>query len=54
MAPVKKRIVKRTLTKTQRAAREKRIIADLRAGKLSYRKIAAKHKVSLPTVNGRV
>ncbi len=43
----------RTLTKAQRLAREKAIIKDLKAGKLSYRQIAAKHKVSLPTVNSK-
>ncbi len=46
-------IKKRPLTTTQRLAREKAIIKDLRAGKLSYRKIAVKHKVSLPTVNSK-
>lgn len=50
--PVAKRKT-RTLTKTQRLAREERIIKDLRAGKLSYRQIAAKRKVSLPTVNAK-
>ncbi len=33
--------------------REKAIIADIRAGKLSYREIAHKHGVSLPTVNNK-
>jgi hypothetical protein len=47
--PVRKKI----LTKAQRLTRERAIIKDLRAGKLSYRKIAAKHKVSLPTVNAK-
>ena len=46
----RKRIV---LTKTQRLAREKTIIKDLRAGKMSYRQIAAKNGVSLPTVNAK-
>ena len=49
----KKTTRKRTLTPTQRLAREQRIIKDLKVGKLSYRKIAAKHKVSLPTVNAK-
>ena len=43
--------ITRVLSKAQRLTRERMIIKDLRAGKLSYRKIAAKHKVSLPTVN---
>ncbi len=42
-----------TLTKKQREAREKAIVADLKAGKLSYRRIAEKHSVSLPTVNNK-
>lgn len=33
--------------------REKAIIADIKAGKLSYREIAHKHGVSLPTVNNK-
>jgi hypothetical protein len=41
------------LTKVQRVAREKAIIRDLHAGGLSYRQIAAKHHVSLPTVNAK-
>lgn len=49
--PVAKK--RKTLTPAQRLAREKRIIADLNAGKLSYRQIAAKHSVSLPTVNAK-
>ena len=44
---------KRILTKAQRLVREKAIIRDLRGAKLSYRKIAEKHKVSLPTVNAK-
>jgi hypothetical protein len=44
---------RKTLTKAQRMAREKAIIKDLKAGLLSYRKIALKHKVSLPTVNSK-
>lgn len=44
---------RKLLTRTERLAREKAIIQDLRAGLLSYRKIAAKHKVSLPTVNAK-
>lgn len=42
-----------TLTKKQREAREKAIVSDLKAGKLSYRRIAEKHSVSLPTVNNK-
>ncbi len=49
--PVAKK--RKALTPAQRIAREKRIIADLKAGKLSYRRIAAKHSVSLPTVNSK-
>jgi hypothetical protein len=41
------------LTKAQLLKREKAIIADIKAGALSYRQIAAKHKVSLPTVNNK-
>jgi len=41
------------LTKAQRLRREERIIKDIKAGKLSYRLIAAKHSVSLPTVNNK-
>ena len=43
----------RKLDRAALKAREKAIIADLRAGKLSYRMIAAKHRVSLPTVNAK-
>ena len=48
--PAAKRV---TLTPARRLAREKAIIKDLKGGKLSYRMIAAKHKVSLPTVNAK-
>jgi hypothetical protein len=41
------------LDKAQLLAREKAIIADIKAGLLSYRQIAKKHKVSLPTVNNK-
>ena len=41
------------LTQAQRISREKAIIKDLQAGKMSYRVIAEKHKVSLPTVNAK-
>ena len=41
------------LTKNQRLKREERIIRDIKAGKLSYRLIADKHSVSLPTVNNK-
>ena len=54
--PVTKKKTKKTakvMSKAQRMARERSIIKDLRAGKLSYRQIAAKHKVSLPTVNAK-
>jgi hypothetical protein len=44
---------RKLLTRTERLARERAIIQDLRAGLLSYRKIAAKHRVSLPTVNAK-
>lgn len=44
---------RKMLTRAQRLAREKAIIKDLKAGLLSYRKIALKHKVSLPTVNSK-
>ncbi len=44
---------KKKLTKAEREKREKAIIADLKAGKLSYRAIAKKHGVSLPTVNAK-
>lgn len=50
MPAAKKRV---TLTPARRLAREKAIIKDLKAGKMSYRQIAAKHKVSLPTVNAK-
>lgn len=48
----RKRMVK-VLSKVQRLARERAIIRDLRAGKMSYRKIAERHHVSLPTVNAK-
>jgi len=44
---------KKLLTKVERLAREKAIIQDLKAGLMSYRVIALKHKVSLPTVNAK-
>ncbi len=44
---------KKMLTRAQRLARERAIIKDLKTGLLSYRKIALKHKVSLPTVNSK-
>ncbi|MFH1142960.1 MAG: hypothetical protein V1774_00270 [Candidatus Eisenbacteria bacterium] len=52
MAVAKKR-TRKTLTATQRITRERAIIHDLKGGDLSYRQIAAKHKVSLPTVNAK-
>lgn len=54
--PAKKRIRaprRKRLDKGAQKAREAAIIADLKAGKLSYRLIAEKHKVSLPTVNAK-
>ncbi len=44
---------KKPLTKAQRVVRENAIIRDLHSAKMSYRQIAAKHKVSLPTVNAK-
>jgi hypothetical protein len=51
----KKRGVRRKprLTRAAQKKRETAIIRDLRAGKLSYRMIAEKHSVSLPTVNAK-
>jgi hypothetical protein len=46
-------VAKKPITKAQRVAREKAIIKDLRGGKMSYRQIALKHMVSLPTVNAK-
>lgn len=54
--PAKKRVRaprRKRLDKSAQKAREAAIIADLKAGKLSYRLIAGKHKVSLPTVNAK-
>jgi len=54
--PAAKKVVRRAKGRLDRAAqqkREKAIIADLKAGKLSYREIAHKHGVSLPTVNAK-
>jgi hypothetical protein len=56
MPAVKKKVVRKrrvVLDRTQLKQRELGIIADLKAGVLSYRKIAAKWKVSLPTVNAK-
>ncbi len=44
---------KARLTPAEMVKREKAIIADIKAGVLSYREIAAKHGVSLPTVNNK-
>jgi hypothetical protein len=44
---------KAKLSKADLLKREKAIIADIKAGVLSYRQIAAKHHVSLPTVNNK-
>jgi hypothetical protein len=41
------------LSKEDLARREKAIIEDIKAGELSYREIAQKHGVSLPTVNNK-
>lgn len=43
----------RTMTPAARLKRENAIISDIKAGKLSYREIAEKHSVSLPTVNNK-
>lgn len=43
----------RSMDKVDLLKREKAIIADIKAGKLSYREIALKHGVSLPTVNNK-
>lgn len=56
MPPSKKKIVRprrAVLDRAQLKQRELGIIADLKAGILSYRKIALKWKVSLPTVNAK-
>ena len=37
----------------EQVKRETAIIADIKAGELSYRQIADKHSVSLPTVNNK-
>lgn len=50
---VMKRRTQKVLTKMQRVTREKAIIKDLHAGSMSYRQIAKKHHVSLPTVNAK-
>ncbi|MCB9465423.1 MAG: hypothetical protein H6682_17180 [Candidatus Eisenbacteria bacterium] len=54
-ATKKKRSKPRTkvLSAAAREAREKAIVADLKSGELSYRQIAQKHGVSLPTVNNK-
>lgn len=41
------------ISKEEMAVREEAIIEDIRAGEMSYRQIAAKHGVSLPTVNNK-
>jgi hypothetical protein len=51
MAAARKKM--RILTKAQRLVRERAIIHDLRAGEMSYRSIAIRHGVSLPTVNAK-
>lgn len=49
-APARRRA---RLDRPAQQQREAAIIADLKAGALSYRKIAQKHAVSLPTVNAK-
>ncbi len=44
---------KQRISRTEMAAKEGQIIADIRGGSLSYREIAQKHGVSLPTVNNK-
>jgi hypothetical protein len=44
---------KQRLSPEEMASREKAIIDDIKAGLLSYREIALKHGVSLPTVNNK-
>jgi hypothetical protein len=44
---------RRRISKEDMAVRESAIIEDIKAGVLSYRQIAAKHGVSLPTVNNK-
>jgi len=56
MPAKKKRVARRAPKRLDRVALKKReiaIIADLKTGLLSYRKIADKHGVSLPTVNAK-
>ncbi len=48
-----KRGRKRRLSREEMASREKAIIEDIKQGELSYREIALKHDVSLPTVNNK-
>jgi hypothetical protein len=49
----KKRRSKKVISGVDREVREKAIVVDLKAGDLSYRQIAQKHGVSLPTVNNK-
>ena len=44
---------RRRISKEEMAQRESAIISDIKAGILSYREIAHKHSVSLPTVNNK-
>ena len=53
MAAHKKPRSKKVISSADREAREKAIVVDLKAGDLSYRQIAKKHGVSLPTVNNK-
>lgn len=49
----KKARAKKAAGPADREAREKAIVAELKSGELSYRQIAAKYGVSLPTVNNK-
>jgi hypothetical protein len=54
--PARRKKTVRRVKRLDRAAMKKReaaIIRDLKAGRLSYRMIAQKHGVSLPTVNAK-
>ncbi len=50
---VRRKKTGKTMSKTARMARERAIIHDLHNGGMTYRQIANKHKVSLPTVNAK-
>lgn len=53
MAVAKRKKTRPSLSKEARLNREKAIIRDLQGGQMTYRQIAQKHKVSLPTVNSK-